>query len=62
MASNWLWDVAHISHFQGTGILINGAWSVPAVLVYHLAWYSSIASFLTLVFYCHHLIEKLKAS
>ena len=48
--ANWLWDIAHNSHFQGTGLLTNGIWQVPAITAYHLSWYATIACFIAMTF------------
>ena len=65
LLSNWGWDVAHLSYFQssqiiGSGWLTNGLWVVDSMLVYHLAWYSSIAAFFVLAIYCIRLKENKK--
>ena len=59
ICSNWLWDVAHIVHFHGPGVLTNGVWDFSALLTYHLAWYCSIGFFLLL--FILYLIELTKS-
>ena len=60
LVSNWLWDISHQAYFLGSGWLTNGVWFVSALMVYHLAWYSSIAAFFAMVLYCVALLEKIR--
>jgi hypothetical protein len=59
LGSCWLWDVAHVVYYHGTGVLTNGLWSIDAMLTYHVAWYVAIACFLVLfVLYVHEIGKK----